>query len=162
MALTFIGPRPEGKYLCHKDGNPTNDHLENLCWTSRSEVERRAIERGKVYPRGEDHWTAKLTNAQAKEIREKSANGTSSQDLADEYNVSRATIGYIVQGRTYRTAGGPVRESKGRLPESAILAIRFGRDAGIPLKTLARLYKVSESYVSKIANKKRRKDVVCL
>lgn len=34
---TFVGLRPEGKECCHRDGNPTNNHLENLYWGTSKE-----------------------------------------------------------------------------------------------------------------------------
>jgi len=33
----FVGPRPEGFDGCHKDDVPTNNHLSNLKWASKSE-----------------------------------------------------------------------------------------------------------------------------
>ena len=30
VMLSFIGPRPEGLEVCHYDGNPSNNHLDNL------------------------------------------------------------------------------------------------------------------------------------
>lgn len=32
----FVGPRPEGYDGCHNDGDPTNNHLSNLRWDTRS------------------------------------------------------------------------------------------------------------------------------
>ena len=37
IAETFIGPRPEGTEVCHNDGNPTNNHVDNLRYGTRSE-----------------------------------------------------------------------------------------------------------------------------
>lgn len=33
----FVGPRPEGMYGCHNDGDPSNNHVSNLRWDSPSE-----------------------------------------------------------------------------------------------------------------------------
>lgn len=33
---SFIGPRPDGFYGCHNDGNPSNNHLGNLRWDTPS------------------------------------------------------------------------------------------------------------------------------
>lgn len=35
VAMTFIGPRPEGMDICHYDGDRTNNHLENLRYDTR-------------------------------------------------------------------------------------------------------------------------------
>lgn len=37
VAAAFIGPRPEGKEVCHNDGNPENNHVSNLRYGTRSE-----------------------------------------------------------------------------------------------------------------------------
>jgi hypothetical protein len=37
LVLTaFVGPCPEGMEGCHNDGNPINNHLDNLRWDTRS------------------------------------------------------------------------------------------------------------------------------
>ena len=33
----FVGPCPEGMEGCHRDDNPTNNHIENLRWDTHSE-----------------------------------------------------------------------------------------------------------------------------
>ena len=33
----FVGPAPEKHECCHRDGNPANNHLENLRWDTRAE-----------------------------------------------------------------------------------------------------------------------------
>lgn len=37
VLLAFVGPCPEGREGCHRDGNPGNNTLENLYWGTRSE-----------------------------------------------------------------------------------------------------------------------------
>ena len=36
IALAFIGPRPEGKEVCHNDGDPTNNRADNLRYDTRT------------------------------------------------------------------------------------------------------------------------------
>ena len=33
----FVGPCPEGMEACHNDGNPSNNHVNNLRWDTQSE-----------------------------------------------------------------------------------------------------------------------------
>jgi hypothetical protein len=40
VALTFLGPRPDGMQVCHGDGNKRNDALENLRYDTQSENNR--------------------------------------------------------------------------------------------------------------------------
>src|SRR3990167_4958443 len=37
IALTFLGPRPNGLDVHHIDSDRSNNHLNNLCYTSRSQ-----------------------------------------------------------------------------------------------------------------------------
>lgn len=37
VALAFIGPRPEGCDIRHLDGNPLNNHADNLAYGTRTE-----------------------------------------------------------------------------------------------------------------------------
>lgn len=55
----------------------------------------------KVQPKGEAHANAKLTNAQAKMVRDSYANGVTQVQLAAIYGVSQRAISLIVRGETY-------------------------------------------------------------
>lgn len=50
---------------------------------------------------GEDAPSAKVTNEEAEEIRQKYENGELYADLAEEYGLNQSTIGYIVRGDTF-------------------------------------------------------------
>ena len=43
---SFVGPRPERMEACHNDGNPTNNHVDNLRWDTRSENVKDAVKHG--------------------------------------------------------------------------------------------------------------------
>lgn len=57
--------------------------------------------RRKVQPRGAEHANAKLTAAQADEIRQQFAAGATKTSLALAYNVTFNVVHKIVQGRSY-------------------------------------------------------------
>lgn len=40
VAEAFIGPCPQGMECCHNDGNPKNNHVENLRWDTKSSNQR--------------------------------------------------------------------------------------------------------------------------
>jgi hypothetical protein len=108
VAETYIGPRPPGHYCCHLDGNKYNNSVKNLVWaTPKENYAHRYIHGTDVC--GERSPRAKLTNAQAKEIRRrfiKGANGIkrgNCLDLAREYKVSGGTIWRIATNRSYKT-----------------------------------------------------------
>lgn len=42
----FVGPAPEGTEACHRNGNPTDNHVSNLYWGSRSENNHDKVRHG--------------------------------------------------------------------------------------------------------------------
>jgi hypothetical protein len=46
VARTFLGPRPEGQEVRHRDGNPSNNQVSNLRYGTRSENASDAVEHG--------------------------------------------------------------------------------------------------------------------
>ena len=61
---------------------------------------------------GENNGRAKLTEALVIEIRELYAMGYTQIDLAKYFEVSRATIGYIVRGETWPNVAGPIETKR--------------------------------------------------
>lgn len=76
---------------------------------------------------GEGNSLAKLTNDQARVIREQYAGGVLLRELSADFGVSMGQISLLVRGLSYPDAGGPlavgdqrtVRHSRGRVPLSA-------------------------------------------
>ena len=104
-----------------------------------------------------------LTNAQAKEIRERYASEPVSQrQLATEYGVSRSTIGLLLRGVTYAEAGGPLgtpevtsRFVRGA-PEGSLTAyivreIRYLYAVGADADALAEHYDVTRMTIYRAA-----------
>lgn len=52
---TFIGPRPEKMYGCHRDDNPDNNHVENLYWGTARQNALDAVNNGLC-------WKSKITH----------------------------------------------------------------------------------------------------
>lgn len=47
LVLTaFVGPKPEGMECCHRDGNPLNNHIDNLRWGTHSDNMQDSIRHG--------------------------------------------------------------------------------------------------------------------
>jgi len=90
VLLAFRGPCPEGCEVCHNDGDPTNDHLDNLRWDTHLANAHDAIRHGTI--------TKIISEAQRCKIGEKYAQGnTTLRKLAAEYDVSHTTIHLIVK-----------------------------------------------------------------
>lgn len=96
VADTFLGSCPSGKEVHHKDGDPTNNRVDNLEYITHAENIRHGYE-NKL---GENHHSAKLTDQQAREIRSRRLAGERGVDLAREFNISQPTICDILKGRS--------------------------------------------------------------
>lgn len=101
VAEHFVGPRPSGVVVDHIDGTRHNNHYTNLQYITHAENIRKGYD-GK---RGNNHHSAKITDAQVIEIRTRRTAGERGCDLAREYGVSQATVCDIVKGRSRKERG---------------------------------------------------------
>lgn len=102
----FVGPRPHGLETNHKDGDKSNNCLENLEYVTHQEnCQHRARVLGKrCLPilRGEQHPTRKLSLAQVHEIRVLLAEGTISQaKIARSYGIHQSAVSLIGSGKRW-------------------------------------------------------------
>lgn len=90
IARTFIGPRPQGKEVCHRDGNPANNRVDNLRYDTRtSNLLDRYLAGGTL---------GKLRLPEIQEIMARIARGETSAAIAQEFGVSKGTINRIKRG----------------------------------------------------------------
>lgn len=99
VAQVFIGPRPEGLVINHKDGIKTNNDPLNLEYVPQRYNILHALGTG-LYNPGEH--AKKLTSEQVIEIRQKLLEGERNCDLAQEYSISNTTISEIKHGKKRR------------------------------------------------------------
>lgn len=97
VALTFLGERPDGYDIRHKDGNKLNNALSNIEYGTRSE---NMLDGYKIY--GKTMNCQKLSPQIAKAIRKEHANGSSYRELARKYKVCKTTIGAIIRQEIYK------------------------------------------------------------
>lgn len=103
VAETFLGPCPHGSQVNHKDGDKTNNTLDNLEYMTPAENVGHAINTGLFG--SNTGMGRKLRANQAVEIRERyAAGGTTYKELALEYGVSQLTILQIVNRKTWKNA----------------------------------------------------------
>ncbi len=96
----FVRPRPPGLVCDHLDGNPSNNHAENLEWVTQKEN----IARGRrADVAGIKHPMAKLTEAQVIQIRKRyTAGGISQRALAAEFGVGPSHVSMIILRKTWK------------------------------------------------------------
>lgn len=94
VMLAFIGPPPDGMEVCHSDGDPTNNRLDNLRYDTRHENILDAI-KGGTWGRN------KLSPEDIPIIRKRLNSGEAAKDIAIDYGVSQNAISAIKMGRTW-------------------------------------------------------------
>lgn len=100
----FVGPIPQGMTINHKDGNPSNNALQNLEVLSVGDNTRHAWHvLHRHGPRGEINGFAKLKNTDIPLIRDMLAKGKTLQAIADHFGLkSCATIWHIAHNKTWK------------------------------------------------------------
>lgn len=122
----FVGPRPNGHFVNHKDFNKHNNALTNLEYITQRENCRHAIGAGrrtrgpsmpprpkKGKPTGDRHWThrtpdriargarmphSKLTAEIVRDARRRALEGETQSSLAHEYGISVAQMSRVIRG----------------------------------------------------------------
>lgn len=102
VAEAFIGPRPEGEEVNHKDGKTFNNVVSNLEYCTGIENMAHAVANN-LKSRGETHGPAKLSEEQVLAIRDTLANTPKTcADLARENKVAFSTISNIRHRITWK------------------------------------------------------------
>lgn len=99
VAAAFIGPKPPGHEVNHKDAVKSNCRLSNLEYKTKEGNTRHAMDMGLI-PKGSKHSNAKLTENQVREIRRLYAGGKHGyRPLGITFGVDYTTIASIVKRR---------------------------------------------------------------
>lgn len=107
-----VGPAPSPR---HQAAHKPRECHERLCiawrhlrWaTAKENAADRDLDG--TTARGERHPAAKLTEAKVVEILERGPGGRTNAQIATEYGVSPAAIGFLFEGRTWKHVPRPVR-----------------------------------------------------
>lgn len=96
VCVAFIGERKPGMQINHKDGNKSNNRLDNLEYCTRLENMQHAARMG-LLPRGETNPRTRLSQEQVDEIRSiYAAGGITQTALAKRYGVGTQHISRLV------------------------------------------------------------------
>jgi len=96
----FVGePLDKHTQVNHRDGDKKNNNLFNLEYVTPSENVKHAFDTGLAKP---SKSQAKITYADAEEIRLRIDAGEKQKDLAKEFKISAQAINDLVRGRTWR------------------------------------------------------------
>ncbi len=99
----FKGPIPEGMTVNHEDGLKTNNEPSNLELATDSEQAIHAIHVLGTHPGsqpGELNPSAKLSNAEADQIRLRRSAGEMLESIAADFGVTGSTVSKIARGTT--------------------------------------------------------------
>lgn len=100
VAAAFIGPRPTGYVVRHRDGIKAHNHASNLEYGTRIENEADKRRHGTV-PLGEAHPAAILTAEKVQFIRQAYRHGLG-RSLASQFGVQPETVYKIVHRKIWR------------------------------------------------------------
>lgn len=100
VLISFVGPRPPGMLALHKNGDCTNDALNNLYWGTHQDNCLDAIRHGtQTYTYGENHHNAILSDEDVEEIRLRRKQGETQISIAQDFGVSREHVRDITNGK---------------------------------------------------------------
>lgn len=98
LVLTaFVGQRPVGLECCHNDGDPWNNHVDNLRWDTPKSNQQDRAKHG-TSNRGERCAAAKLTEEQVAAIR---IDPRLQREIAADYGVRGNTVSRIKSGKRW-------------------------------------------------------------
>ena len=107
VAEAFLGMRPKGREVNHKNGNKADNRVCNLEWVTRSENALHATYILKVpKPKGEQHGHSKLTKLQILEMRKLRRQGWLQSDLCEKFCMTQPAVSRILRGLRWGHVGG--------------------------------------------------------
>lgn len=162
MLAAFVGPRPDGFACRHLDGNPGNNHLDNLRYGTAKENKADAMRHGTAI-RGEACPGAVLDNATAASLHSRLNGGEFPSALAREFGVSVQSVIRVGTGETWShvTGGEAVSRrrfygdnpaSSARLTVEQAIEIHGRLAAGESQRPLAREFGVSKPTIMRIGH----------
>lgn len=112
VARAFLGDPEDGSEVCHGDGDPQNNRVENLRWDSRSGnmLDKLAHD---THNRGERHNMVKLREIDVREIRDLYAGGALQRDIAEKFGVTQQAVSRIIRRKIWGWMDAPLSAGGG-------------------------------------------------
>lgn len=110
---------------------------------------------------GEKNAQAKLTEAQVKEMYALKAQGVTSVELGERFGVHEQHVNRVLRGTRWERLAGPrpKRGPRPQLSDQDVLAVRALWEGGVRQETIAKVYDVSQTTISRIVRRRRRATV---
>lgn len=155
------GECPSDKQVNHKDGNKGNNKIENLELVTASENSRHAVEtKLRVIPKGEDSYSAILTNDIVLSIYKLLELGLSNEDIADKFNIEWKHVSLLRNGKrwkhlydAYNKKFPKSMKSIATTDDQLLLCIKM-LELGDTNKSISEATGIERSTVSRIRNKR--------
>ncbi len=101
VADVFIGPRPSGMQINHRNGIKTDNRVENLEYVTGSENMKHAFSTGLQSNVGERHSQAKLTEEKIIKVREMLGMGFKQTEIAILMGITQSAVSLIKNGKRW-------------------------------------------------------------
>jgi len=151
-----IGP-PKERYVLHHCDNPPCVNTNHLYVGDQADNVSDALERERM-PVGEDAPNAKLTKSDVQDIHDKLNKGHDRREIADEYGVTRGTIGDIAVGKSWSRVGienpyyenHDIESNSEKLTDEDVAEIKRLLNEGVVQRRIADRFQINPSVVSRI------------
>lgn len=101
VAEAFLGPCPKGQIVLHGPTGRTCAALSNLSYGPPEKNSREDRERDGTAIKGEDHKSAKLTEAEVLQIRDLYEKGGTQVALAKQFNIHQTHVSLLVRRKAW-------------------------------------------------------------
>lgn len=109
VLFAFVGFRSPDVVVNHKDGQKTNNKLENLEFVTQQQNVDHAIATGLMNNSGEHHGLATATEPQVRKAHSLLALGVRTNDVAKQTGLTKAQVLHVMSGKRWQHLGlGPV------------------------------------------------------